>query len=116
SRRIPLMAYDEGLAQRVRESLDQLDTPSDEKKMFGGIAFMVNGHMSVGITGADLMVRVGADQYTASLTLPHAREMDFTGKALKGFVYVAEDGLGDDESLLFWIERALGFVRQLPPK
>lgn len=109
------MAYDEGVAQRIREVLDAAPDVI-EKKMFGGLAFMVRGHMCVGVTGNELMARVGPDQYAASLKLPHAREMDFTGKALKGFVYVAEKGFEDDRDLQKWVGRSLAFVESLPPK
>jgi TfoX/Sxy family transcriptional regulator of competence genes len=109
------MAYDEGVAQRLREVFEE-DFDVIEKKMFGGIAFMVNGHMSCGVTDEDLMVRVGPDQYEAALQRPHAREMDFTGRPLKGFVYVAPDGFESDEDLNSWVNISLEFVTALPPK
>jgi len=109
------MAYDEGLAQRVAEFMTGIPNVN-EKKMFGGIAFMVNGNMSVGITGGELMVRVGAEYYTEALNLPYAREMDFTGKALKGFVYVSPEGLSEDDDLMAWINWAVTFVQTLPAK
>jgi|GEM_PF-5100992 len=88
------MAYDEGLAYRIREVF--ADHPAGpavtEKKMFGGIAFLVSGNMAVGVVGEELMVRVGPDAYQATLELPHARQMDFTGKPMKGFVYVGAEG------------------------
>jgi len=109
------MAYDEGVAQRIREVLDAEPEVVD-KKMFGGLAFMVRGHMCVGVTGSELMTRVGADQFAAALALPYAREMDFTGKALKGFIYVAEKGFEDDRDLQKWVGQSLAFVGSLPPK
>ena len=109
------MAYDEGMAQRLRDVL--AGQPNvHEKKMFGGLAFMVNGHMCVGVNGEELMVRVGADQYAEAMSRPHAREMDFTGKALKGFVYVAVEGTETDTDLEKWVALALGFIESLPPK
>lgn len=109
------MAYDEGLAERMRELLQ--DRPEiSERKMFGGYALMLNGHMCVGINGDDLMVRVGPDQYEEALSQPHAREMDFTGRALKGFVYVAPEGFESDEDLSAWIGRGVRFAESLPPK
>lgn len=109
------MAFDEGLAQRIRELL--ADMPElVEIKMFGGLAFMIRGNMSVGIIGSELMVRVGADAYEETLKLPHAREMDFTGKALKGFVYVSENGITEDDDLRQWVDRGLDFVATLPDK
>ncbi len=109
------MAYDEGLAQRIREVMDS-HPQVNEKKMFGGLAFMVNGHMCVGVNGEELMTRVGADRYAEALTRPHAREMDFTGKALKGFVYVSAEGTESDTGLQSWVELALEFIESLPPK
>lgn len=109
------MAYDEGVAQRLREALaDRPDVV--EKKMFGGIAFMVAGHMCCGIVGEELMARVGPDQYDAALKEPHAREMDFTGRPLKGFIYVGVEGFASDADLETWIARCGQFVRSLPPK
>lgn len=109
------MAYDEGLAERLR---DAFTTRTDviEKKMFGGIAFMVSGHMCCGVTGDDLMVRVGPEQHEDALLLPHARPMDFTGRAMKGMVYVEPNGLDSDENLQAWVNRALSFVTTLAPK
>ena len=109
------MPYDEGLAQRVRESLDE-ERGLTEKKMFGGLAFLVHGNMSVGIAGDDLMVRVGRDGYDDALAQPHARKMDFTGRPMKGFVYVSTDGLESDEDLEGWISRGVGLARSLPKK
>ena len=90
------MAYDEGLAQRLRETYELIPKVV-EKKMFGGLAFMVEGHMSCGVVDDTLMARVGPDQYDEALQEPHTRKMDFTGKPLKGFVYVAPEGFESDE-------------------
>ena len=79
------MPYSEKLADRIRMALDGRDDVV-EKKMFGGVAFMVSGSMACGIIGDDLMARVGADQFEVALGRPHARVMDFTGRPLKGFV------------------------------
>jgi hypothetical protein len=109
------MAFDEGLAQRLREILAHRSDIS-EKKMFGGLAFMLSGHMCVGITGEDLMVRVGPDDHEAALTRPHARVMDFTGRSLKGFVYVGPEGVAADDDLAGWTARAVTYAETLPPK
>lgn len=109
------MAYDEGIAERLREAY-QFVPDVVEKKMFGGIAFMVNGHMSCGVVSATLMVRVGPDQYQESLSRPFASEMDFTGRPMKGFVYVAPEGFESDEDLQSWVGTSLAFVYSLPPK
>ena len=109
------MAYDEDLALRLRIAF-QDETDVVEKKMFGGMAFMVRGNMCCGVTGSDLMVRVGAEQYDDAISLPHARPMDFTGRLMKGFVYVDGEGLDTEESLKEWVERSMTFVSTLPPK
>lgn len=109
------MAYDEGLAQRIREYL-QGDVNVYERKMFGGLAFMVNGNMSVGIIGSELMVRVGAEHYVAALKEKYVREMDFTGKPLKGFVYVGCQAIESDAGLQRWIDRGYRFAGSLPAK
>lgn len=87
-----------------------------EKKMFGGLSFMVKGNMCCGVVGDELMARVGPDGYEAALKRPHARPMDFTGKPLKGFVYVAPEGFADRADLEGWIGLALNFVETLPAK
>ena len=109
------MAYDEGLAQRVREHLAE-DRRVTEKKMFGGLAFMVAGNMCCGIVGDELMVRVGPDAYEDALARPHARAMDFTGRAMKGMVYVGVDGVESDDDLAGWVDRGLAFAGSLPAK
>ena len=109
------MAYDEGLAQRVREALGERSDLS-ERKMFGGLCFMLGGNMCAGIVGEELMLRVGPDSYDSALARPHAREMDFTGRALKGMVYVGVDGVADDTDLSSWLDVAVSFAGALPPK
>lgn len=109
------MAFDEGLAQRLREILAAREDVV-EKRMFGGLAFMVSGNMCCGVLGEDLMARVGPAQYASLLQLPHARPMDFTGKPLKGFVYVGHEGIASDDELAVWVERCLEFTDALPPK
>ena len=109
------MAYDEGLAERLRGVLsERLDVA--EKKMFGGLVFMVRGNMCCGVSGDDLLLRVGPDQYAAALEQPDARPMDFTGKPMKGFVYVDSAGLEADEQLSDWVDWGLRFVLALPRK
>ena len=109
------MGYDEGVAQRLREVLaNRIDVA--EKKMFGGIAFMLSGNMCCGVIGESLMARVGAQQYEKALSRPHVREMDFTGKSLKGFVYVEPEGIESDADLEHWVSVCENFVESLPPK
>lgn len=110
-----IMAYDEGLAERLRDLLSE-QTGVTEKKMFGGLAFLWQGHMFCGITGEDLLVRVGAENYQQVLSEPHTRLMDFTGRPMKGYVYVQPEGLEADDDLKHWARRGLEFVLSLPPK
>ena len=109
------MPFDEKLAERIRGILSaRIDTR--EKKMFGGIAFMLNGNMCCGVNNDLLMARVGPEQYEASLSLPHVRPMDFTGKPMKGYVYVEPEGYREDVDLKVWIDRCVDFVSTLPAK
>ena len=109
------MAYDEGLAERVIQFFE--GTPDvEQKKMFGGLCFMACGHMCCGIVGETLMARVGADAYETCLKLPYAREMDFTGRAMKGMIYVAPEGIAEEADLAEWVNRCIAFVSGLPPK
>ena len=87
-----------------------------ERKMFGGLCFLHDGNMCFGIVGRELMVRVGADAYEECLAEPHAREMDFTGRSMRGMVYVGEAGISEDEDLEAWMARGMDFARSLPPK
>jgi TfoX/Sxy family transcriptional regulator of competence genes len=107
------MAYDEALADRIRIALAD-DPALTEKKMFGGIAFLHRGLMFVGVSGNKLMARVGPHKYHDSLAHEHVREMDFTGKPMRGYVYVEPAGLQSDEQLRFWLERCRTFVSSLP--
>lgn len=109
------MAFDEELAARVRRQLAGREAVT-EKRMFGGLAFLVRGNMCCGVVGEELMVRVGADEYPAALEQPHAREMDFTGRALRGFVYVSPAGIAADRDLAAWVGRGASFAETLPAK
>ena len=109
------MAYDEKLADRMRRAL-ALAPGVDEKKMFGGVAFLKEGKMFCGIATADLMVRVGPEAYQEALSQPHARPMDFTGKPMMGYVFVAPEGVATEEALMGWIRRGAAFVDTLPKK
>lgn len=111
------MAYSEHLADRVRQRL-QNSPVTGEIKMMGGLAFMVNHKMCIGIltnkeTEEDqLMVKVGNEEYEQLLQKKEAREMDFTGKAMKGFLFVDAEGIDSEEGLDFWINKALEFNRK----
>jgi TfoX/Sxy family transcriptional regulator of competence genes len=109
------MAYEERVAERVRAALKGKRQVT-EKKMFGGIAFIVRGHMTIGVQDDELMVRVGPDAYADALAQPGARKMDFTGKPLKGYVYVGPKGFKTAKVLEGWVERALAFNRTLDAK
>jgi TfoX/Sxy family transcriptional regulator of competence genes len=107
------MAFDERLARRVRALLVN-QHELDERRMFGGLAFMLHGHMCCGILGAELMARVGPEHYEDALAQPHARVMDFTGRASKGTVMVAAEGIESDDALDAWIRRCVAFASTLP--
>jgi len=109
------VAYDEAFADRIRAVLGD-DPGIDERKMFGGIAFLIDGNMFVGIANDDLMVRVGPDAWEEALDHPNTREMDFTGKPMRGYVYVDADGIAEEDDLRAWVERGLTFAGSLPPK
>ena len=109
------VAYDEGLAERVRDLFDGAPDVA-EKKMFGGVAFMVAGNMACGIIGDDLLVRVARHDYDSTLALPFARQMDMTGRPMRGFVVVDAEGLAEDAELEEWVDRGVDFVQTLPPK
>ena len=109
------MAYDERLAQRIRDALagNQAIT---EKKMFGGIAFFRHGLMFVGVSNSSLMARVGKENHAESLDRKHVRVMDFTGRPMQGYVFVDAQGIRTEAQLRFWLERCEQFVATLPPK
>jgi TfoX/Sxy family transcriptional regulator of competence genes len=109
------MAYDEGLAGRVRDAMAGRDGVS-ERKMFGGLCFMVNGNMLAGVNRSGLMLRVGPARFDATLAKPGARPMDFTGRPMVGFIYVDRSAVESAEGLREWLNEALGFVEELPPK
>lgn len=110
------LAFDESLASKIRAALAARGEAADERRMFGGLAFMVRGHMCVGVTGDDLMVRVGPDQHDDALGRPHARPMDFTGRPLKGMVCVGPAGCRTAASVDAWLGRGLELVASLPVK
>ena len=84
--------------------------------MFGGLAFLLDGKMFVGIVGSKLMARVGTARYQDALALPHVREMNFTGKPLKGYVYVEPQAIAEDRDLAAWVSWCAGYVAALPTK
>ena len=110
------MAYDTELAQRVRELL-AIEPDIAEQKMFGGLAFLIGGHMAVGISGGGgLLMRCEADETDALVAQPHVEEFVMRGKAMNGWVRVDADGVADEDALKRWVEHGVGFARALPPK
>jgi len=109
------MAYDDDVAARVRGALGHR-RDVQERKMFGGLAFLAGGHMCCGVLGNRLMARVGPGQYAAALARPHVRPMDFTGRPLTGFVYVDPPGFRTRPQLDRWIARCTAFVDGLPAR
>lgn len=109
------MAYDECLAERVRLELAPLKGVS-ERRMFGGLCFMLHGNMALGIDKDRLMVRVGREGYEAALQKPHARPMDMTGRPMRGFVVVPPEGLVTREELQDWVGQGVDYALSLPPK
>ena len=109
------MAYDEGLAERLRNTL-RTQQGISERKMFGGLAFMSRGYMFIGIARDALMARVGPEYYLEALSRPHVRVMDFTGKPMKGYVFVDPPGFERDSDLSDWVMRSHRFVQSLPMK
>lgn len=107
------MSYNEDLAEKVRELLAEIEGLS-EKQLFGGLAFMLNGNMACGVVGEELMVRVGPDAYQEALAERYTRPMDYTGRPLKGMVYVEEDAVA--ANLDGWVNRGAEFAGTLPPK
>lgn len=109
------MAYNEALAERIRTELGPRPNLT-ERKMFGGIAFMVNGNMAVGVSGDGMMVRVGKAAYTNALLHPHTTTFGPSGREMTGWVLVQPDGLADAAELAGWVAQGVAFAETLPPK
>ncbi|HEU4760001.1 MAG TPA: TfoX/Sxy family protein [Dehalococcoidia bacterium] len=109
------MAYNQELADRVRSILSA-NPGLAEKKMFGGLSFLLRGNMCCGVLGDDLIVRLGPEDHAQALAQPHARPMDFTGRPMRGFVYVGREGWRSDDDLARWLQRGVDLAASLPPK
>jgi TfoX/Sxy family transcriptional regulator of competence genes len=109
------MAYDEALAERVRELLMHRGDLT-ERKMFGGIAWMISGNMALGVLGDELIVRLEPDEAERALAEEHTRAFDFTGKPMKGFVVVGPAAIEDAGDLAGWVESGVGLASSLPAK
>jgi hypothetical protein len=107
------MAYHEPTAERIREALRRRQG-FVEKKMFGGVGFLLHGNMCCGVWKASLIARIGADAYADALGEDYVREFDITGRAMTGWVMVEPDGIRDDAAMRMWLDRASSFVRALP--
>ena len=109
------MPYNEDLAKRIRAHLGRL-RGLEEKTMFGGIGFLVNGNMACGVHGDSLIVRLGTAAYEAALKRPHVRVFDMTGRPMKGWITVSAPGYSTDSALSKWLDQSIEFARSLPPK
>ena len=109
------MAYSTELEHRIRAVLANKEGVS-ERKMFGGLCFLINNNMACGIVKDEIMVRVGKERYDDTLAQPHARVMDFTGRPSKGMVYVGREGIASDQDLTAWVARGVAYALSLPPK
>jgi TfoX/Sxy family transcriptional regulator of competence genes len=109
------MPYSQSLADRIRWALRQ-NRKIEEKRMFGGVGFLLNGNMLVGVWQSSLVARLGPEQATEALTDPHVKEFDVTGRPMRGWIMVESEGLDADSELAKWIEQAMQFVEMLPAK
>ena len=109
------MTYDEGVAERVRTVLDG-QTGISEQRSFGGLSILLNRNMCCGVLNDELVVRVGSNAYDDAVERPHTRPMDFMGRPMRGWVYVAPDGFNEDADLDRWVALGVAFASSLPVK
>jgi TfoX/Sxy family transcriptional regulator of competence genes len=109
------MAYDENLATRIRTLLEGRDGIG-EKKMFGGIAFLLNGNMACGVNGPDMIVRLAPEETDAALAEPGVRLFDMSGRPMKGWIMVAAEATAKAKDLRRWVDRGTAYAASLPPK
>ena len=109
------MAFDEQLANIVRKQLSR-KAGLAEKKMFGGLAFLINGNMSVGVHGNELIVRIAPEATDAALKEPGARVFDITGRPMKGWLLIGGAGVKDPASVTEWVRRGVDYASSLPKK
>jgi TfoX/Sxy family transcriptional regulator of competence genes len=110
------VAFDDVLADRLRDQLSGRGVAFTEKRMFGGLSFLVGGHMALGVLRDDVVVRVGKAGHANAMAQPGARAMDFTGRSMASMVYVGPEGTDGADDLGAWVDRGVGFVETLPPK
>jgi TfoX/Sxy family transcriptional regulator of competence genes len=108
------MAYNLKLAERIRSKLDGM--PFVEKKMFGGVGYLLHGNMACGVNQDNLIVRVNPEKHAAFLKKPHAKPFDLTGKPMKGWIVVEADGVKTARQLGTWVKEGVEFALTLPPK
>lgn len=108
------MAYDLKLADRIRSKLDEV--PYEEKKMFGGVGFLLNGNMACGVNKDNLIVRIDPEKQNTLLKKPHAKPFDLTGKPMKGWLVIEADGVKTNKQLGTWVKEGVEFALTLPPK
>lgn len=109
------MAYSEALVKRVRKVLADVDGVV-ERKMFGGVCFMINGNMCCGVSEEELLLRLGPERTRRALNEPHTRKMDMTGRVIKSMLFVGPEAIRSPAGLMKWLNNAVDFVSQLPPK
>jgi TfoX/Sxy family transcriptional regulator of competence genes len=109
------MAFNDALAERIRRGLAR-KKGVEERKMFGGVGFLLNGNMLAGVWKDSLIVRLGPDEGDEALKEPHVKDFDITGRAMKGWVLVSPEAVQDDSQVKAWIQRAVKFVEKLPAK
>lgn len=103
------MAYDTYLEERITRVLEEKNVVFIAKKMMGGLCYMVDDKMCVGIVKEQVMARIGTDFYSEALIITHVNEMNFTGKTMKGYVYIDDEGVDTEEQLEFWVQKCLDF-------
>ena len=108
------MTYDKELAKRISATFGNI--PIIEKKMFGGVGYLLHGNMACGVLDDALIVRIGLEDYEAALKRPHTRVFDTTGRVMRGWVMVGPEGTSSDDNLYTWVEQGIKFALTLPPK
>ncbi len=109
------MTYNSELAARMRSAISTF-AQATEKKLFGGVCFLVNGNMACGVHGDGLIVRIGEAAYAETMRKPHVRAFDLTGRPMKGWIFVDPPGYADDDTLKAWVATGIDFAANLPPK
>jgi TfoX/Sxy family transcriptional regulator of competence genes len=109
------MAYDHEIADEIRTAIGPRPGLT-EREMFGGIVFMINGNMAVGVSGDELMVRIGKDAHDEAISRPGARTFDMGARPMRGWVGVSSEGFSSEEDLISWVEWGVSFAESLPPK